>query len=226
VVREALGHHFVHTGCNGTDRGPFRVAAPAVAAACCALALLAAPLARAEKADRDKPINLEADRVTIDDAKQTAMFEGNVVLTQGTLQIRGDRMEVRQDKEGFRYGTTWGDLAHFRQKREGYDEYIEGWAERIEYDGRAETMQMFARARMRRAQDEVRGNYISYDARTEFYQVVGGGPRAATANNPEGRVRAVIQPKPKEQPPAAPPVALKPAPAISAPREEPGPRGK
>jgi len=188
--------------------------------------LLAAPLARAEKADRDKPVNLEADRVTIDDAKQTALFEGNVLLTQGTLQIRGDRMEVHQDKEGFKYGTTWGNLAYFRQKREGYDEYIEGWAERIEYDGRAETMQMFNRAQMRRGQDEVRGNYISYDAKTEFYQVVGGGPKAATANNPEGRVRAVIQPKPKEKPPASPPVGLKPAPAISAPREEPRPRGK
>ena len=52
--------------------------------------------------------------------------------------IRGDRMEVRQDKEGFKHGTTWGNLAYFRQKREGFDEYIEGWAERVEYDGRAD----------------------------------------------------------------------------------------
>src|SRR6185295_19954275 len=154
-----------------------------VAAHACALlagALLAGALpwpatpARAEKADRDKPVNLEADRVTVDDAKQLATFEGNVVLTQGTLQIRGNRMEVRQDKEGFKYGTTWGNLAYFRQKRDGYDEYIEGWAERIEYDGRAETMQMFNRAQMKRGQDEVRGNYISYDGQTEFYQVIGG----------------------------------------------------
>ena len=128
----------------------------------CALLAGAAP-AGAEKADREKPINLEADRVSIDDAKQLAIFEGNVVLTQGTMQIRGDRMEVRQDKEGFKYGITWGNLAYFKQKRDGYDEYIEGWAERIEYDGRAETMQMFNRAQMRRGEDEVRGNYISYD---------------------------------------------------------------
>ncbi len=188
--------------------------------------LLAAPGARAEKADRDKPVNLEADRVTIDDAKQTSLFDGNVVLTQGTLQIHGDRMEVRQDKEGFKYGTTWGNLAYFRQKREGYDEYIEGWAERIEYDGRAETLQLFNRAQMKRGQDEVRGNYISYDAKTEFYQVVGGGAKAATASNPEGRVRAVIQPKTKEKPPANPPVSLKPAEAIVTPREEPGTRSK
>lgn len=191
----------------------------------CLLAALPAA-AGAERADRDKPVNLEADRVTIDDAKQTAVFEGNVVLTQGTLLIRGDRMEVRQDKEGFKNGVTWGTPAFFRQKREGFDEYIEGWAERLEYDGRIQTMQMFNSAQLTRGQDEVRGNYISYDARTEFFQVTGGGAQAAAPGNPEGRVRAVIQPKPKAAPPASPPVGLKPALDIAKPREEPRPRGK
>jgi lipopolysaccharide export system protein LptA len=191
---------------------------------CCFLAALAAP-APAEKGDRDKPVNLEADRVAIDDARKTALFEGNVVLTQGTLQIRGDRMQVRQDKDGFQYGTTWGSPAHFRQKREGFEEYIEGWAERIEYDGRAESMQMFDRAQLKRGLDEVRGNYISYDAKSEFFQVTGGRTGAAP-DSPEGRVRAVIQPRSTEKPPAAPPVSLKPAEAITAPREETGTRRK
>lgn len=186
--------------------------------------LVASPAVHAERADRDKPINLEADRVTIDDAKQVAVFEGNVVLTQGTLVIRGDRMVVKQDSEGFQYGTTWGDLAYFRQKREGVDEYVEGWAERIEYDGKADKMQMFSRAYLKRGQDDVRGNYISYDGTTEFFRVLGGGAAAATPSNPQGRVRAVIQPKPKdkeEKPAQASPLPLKPAAGVSAPREEP-----
>jgi lipopolysaccharide export system protein LptA len=189
----------------------------ALLAAGCALAFAAA--AHAERADREKPINIESDRVTVDDAKQLATFEGNVVLTQGTLSIRGDRMEVRQDREGFKYGTTWGNLAHFRQKREGYDEYIEGWAERIEYDGRADKVQMFNRASMKRGQDEVRGNYISYDATTEFFQVTGAGTKAAGGGQ-EGRVRAVLQPKAKEKPAPQPPVPLKAADGIAAPRED------
>jgi len=192
--------------------------------ACCLLAALAAPAA-AEKADRDKPVNLEADKVTIDDGKQIALFEGNVVLTQGTLQIRGERMQVNQDKDGFRHGTTWGSPAYFRQKREGFDEYIEGWAERIEYDGRAESMQMFNRAQLKRGQDEVRGNYISYDAKSEFFQVTGGGTGTGP-NGPDSRVRAVIQPKSKDKPAASPPVSLKPAESITAPREETGTRRK
>jgi lipopolysaccharide export system protein LptA len=173
--------------------------------------------AHAEKADREKPINLEADRVSVDDAKQISTFEGRVVLTQGTLIIRGDRMEVRQDNQGFKTGITWGNLAYFRQKRDGYDEYIEGWAERIEYDGRADKVQMFNRASMKKGADEVRGNYISYDANTEFFQVTGGSSPTVTGGN--GRVRAVLQPKPKEKPAAQPPVSLRPTAEVGAPRE-------
>lgn len=169
--------------------------------------LLASGYAHAEKADRGKPIHLEADRVTMEDAKQLATFTGNVVLTQGTMTIRGDRMEVRQDRDGFKQGTMWGKLAYFRQKREGYDDYIEGWAERVEYDGRADKLQMFNRALLKRGQDELRGSYISYDSNTEFFQVDGATKFAKTPG--DGRVRIIMQPKVKDTPPAAPPVPLK-----------------
>lgn len=191
------------------------------AAAVLALMLLPMTDAHAERADRDKPVNLEADRVTVDDAKQTATFEGNVVMTQGTLTIRGDRMVIQQDADGFKTGEAYGNLARFRQKREGFDEYIEGYAERIEYDGKAEKVQMFNRAYIKKGNDDVRGNYISYDSATEFFRVLGGGERAATPANPEGRVRAVIQPKPKVSANAAPPLTLKPAAEVSNPRENP-----
>ena len=173
-------------------------------------ALLLALPAQAEKADRSKPIHLEADRVTVDDAKQLATFTGNVVLTQGTMVMRGDRMEVRQDKEGFRQGVMWGNLAYFRQKREGVDELIEGWAERVEYDGRNDKVQMFNRAMLKRGQDEVRGNYISYDANTEFFQVNGGGSKSVASKSGDERVRVILQPKPKDAKPPAPPAAQKP----------------
>ncbi|MDB5903004.1 MAG: OstA-like protein [Betaproteobacteria bacterium] len=168
-----------------------------------AAVLIAAAPAHAEKADRNKPIQLEADRVTVDDAKQISTFSGNVVLTQGSMVLRGDKLEVRQDKDGFRQGTIWGNLAYFKQKRDGTDELIEGWSERIEYDSRADKVQMFNRAMLKRGQDEVRGNYISYDANTEFFQVVGGGTKSAAAKPGEGRVRAIMQPKPKDAAPAA-----------------------
>ena len=178
--------------------------------------------ARAEKADREKPVHVESDRVTVDDVKQISVFDGNVVLTQGTMVIRGDRMEVRQDKEGFKQGTVWGKRAYFRQKREGTNEFIEGWGERIEYDSRADKVQMFTQAAMKRGDDDVTGDYISYDAVTEFFQVIGGGAKAASSNNPGGRSRVVMQPKSKSKPPLQPSVPLKSADGIAAPRDEPG----
>jgi lipopolysaccharide export system protein LptA len=165
---------------------------------------------------------VESDRVTVDDVRQLSVFDGAVVLTQGTMTIRGDRMEVRQDKEGFKQGTVWGKRAYFRQKREGTEEWIEGWAERVEYDSRTEKLQLFTRAALKRGDDEVSGDYISYDAATEFFQVIGGGSKAASGNNPEGRVRTVIQPKTKVKPAPLPAVPLRPADAIAAPRDEPG----
>jgi len=156
--------------------------------------------ALAEKADRDKPVHLEADRATVQDANKLATFTGNVVLTQGTLIIRADKMTVKEDANGFQHATAFGNLASFRQKRDGKDEYVEGWSERMEYDGKADKVQLFKKARLRRGQDEVYGDYISYDAINEFFQVMGGtaSETAAPQARSEGRVRAVIQPKKKE----------------------------
>ena len=66
-------------------------------------------LAWAEKADRGKPMNIEADALRYDDVKQVSIFTGRVVLTKGSIQIRGDRLEVRQDPDGFQFGVATGD---------------------------------------------------------------------------------------------------------------------
>lgn len=147
----------------------------------------------AERADRDKPIHLEADRVTIDDAQQIGVFTGHVVLTQGTLSIRGDQIVVEQTKSGFKHGTATGHLASFRQKREGVDEYVEGFGDRIEYDSRNEIMDIYGHAHVKRGQDDVRGDHITYNSRTEIFQV-SSAPATPTAEK-EQRVIVVIQPK-------------------------------
>jgi len=191
------------------------------AAAALACGLVSPVPSLAERADRDKPVNLEADRVDLDDAKKEAVFVGNVTLTQGTMTIKADKIIVKQDAEGFQYGIAYGNPAHFRQKREGFDEYIEGFSERLEYDGKADKMQMFTNARIQRGGDEVRGDYIAYNAVTEFFQVIGGGKSAATSANPQGRVHAVIQPKPKPGTPGASPgtMELKPSESVKTPNQ-------
>ncbi|MDR5172859.1 lipopolysaccharide transport periplasmic protein LptA [Methylobacillus flagellatus] len=164
------------------------------------LAMLAGMLsatAHAEKADREKPIELEADSVQVNDAKKTSTYTGNVILTQGTLVIRGDRLIVREDKEGFQHSTSYGNPTTFRQKRDGKNEYMEGSAQRIEYDGRMDKVQLFTKAWVKRGEDIVHGDYIMYDANAEYAEVISGGSQAATPATPTGRVRAIIQPKKK-----------------------------
>lgn len=161
------------------------------------LALCAVALnAYAEKADRDKPIELEADTVTVNDAKKTSVYTGNVILTQGTLTIRGDKLVVREDIDGFQHSTSYGNPTTFKQKLEGKSEYMEGSAQRIEYDGHMDKVQLFTRAWVKRGEDIVHGDYISYDASAEYAEVIGGGqPTKGGTPSPGGRVKAVIQPK-------------------------------
>jgi lipopolysaccharide export system protein LptA len=158
------------------------------------LLLLALP-ATAEKADREKPIELEADTVTVNDAKKTSVYTGNVILTQGTLVIRGDKLVVREDNQGFQHSTSYGNPTTFRQKLEGKEEYMQGSAQRIEYDGRMDKVQLYTKAWVKRGDDIVHGDYIMYDANAEYAEVIGGGSQAATPATPQGRVRAIIQPK-------------------------------
>lgn len=181
------------------------------------LASLSAP-ALAERADREKPIAIDAARISVDDVKKVQIFEGNVVLTQGTLVIRSDRIVVTQDDDGFQKGVATGGpggLARFKQKREGKEEFIEGEGERIEHDAREEKTEFFIRAWVKSGGDEVKGNYISYDAITEKYLVTSGV--AADGRTPTrtegGRVRAIIQPKGKNDTSAskAEPLSLKPS---------------
>ena len=157
--------------------------------------LFCTPVSYAERADREKPINIDADQVVVDDAKQISTFVGKVVFTQGTMVIRGDKIVVVQDKEGFKLGTAYGRTASFRQKREGLNEYVEGYAERIEYDTRADTVDFYVQAKVKRSQDEVRGAHITYNSKTEIFQA--DSKSAASDDSTPKRVHAVLHPKPK-----------------------------
>lgn len=149
----------------------------------------------AERADRDKPINIDADQVLVDDAKQTSTFTGKVILIQGTMVIHGDKVVVVEDKQGYKQGTAYGHTASFRQKREGLDEYVEGYGERIVYDTRLDTVDFYVQARVKRAQDEVRGEHITYNSKTEIFQADDKG--AASDTGAPKRVHAVLHSKPK-----------------------------
>jgi len=170
---------------------------------------LHAVVALAENADRDQPTIIEADRGVFDELKQLNVVSGRVTLSKGTLRITGERMEMRVTPDGYRSANVTGapgTLATFRQRRDptrpGVEEYVEGEAERIEWDEKSETVRFVNRARWQRLEngivrDEVSGQVISYDASASTYRVDGG-------ERGEGRVRAVIAPRTSTDPQKAP----------------------
>ena len=186
--------------------------------------------AHAEKADRAKPMNIEADALRHDELKQTSVFSGRVVMTKGSIVLRGARLDVRQDADGYQYGVVTaeaGKRAFFRQKRDTVagapDEFIEGESEIIEYDGKADNVRFITRAELRRYRgavlsDEITGAVIVYNNLTDVFTVDGKRTPATNAAGdapaPGGRVRAVLAPQdppagaaaPEAAPPASAPV--------------------
>ena len=165
----------------------------------CTVCVLLAAVASAEKADRNKPINIESDALRYDDLKQTSVFTGNVVMTKGSIIIRGAQIEMHQDAEGYQFGVATaepGKLAYFRQKRDVGDEFIEGEGEVIEYNGRTDMVKLIKNAQLRRLHgavlaDEVTGAIIQYNNVTDVFTVNGAAGKGATG----GRVRAMLTPK-------------------------------
>ena len=194
------------------------------------LAALSLSPAWAENADRDKPMNAEADALRYDDLKQTSVFTGSVVITKGTTIIRGERVDVKQDPEGYQQAVVIaapGKLAFYRKKRDGLDEFIEGEGERIEYDSRLDLVKFIRNAVLRRYNgavlaDETNGSQINYDNKTDVFTVEGGAQNRS-ATNPTGRVRALLSPRVAASSaggavpaPPPPPATLRPSPALGA----------
>ncbi len=197
-------------------------------------ALLFCTPASAERADRDKPINIESNRLEYNDATKVSTFIGNVVLTKGTIRIQGDRMVLRQVGDNAQTVLITGSQASFRQKRDGMEQYIHGLANEIFYDTRAEQVRLSGRARLHRQNcnqpvDEITGGTIVYNATTETF-TVDGKQRGENS----GRVRIIIQPQgsgdssgkadAKQQPcPPGSPLPLTADPRFSAPRKPASP---
>jgi lipopolysaccharide export system protein LptA len=191
-------------------------------AAVALLAFVSPGGARAERADRNKPMSIDADAARVDGARQISTFTGNVQITKGTIQLRASQVEVRQTPDGQQSAVALGSReapARFRQKREGVDEYIEGEAQRIEYDTRLDTVRFVDAAVLRRYRgstlaDEASGSLITYDNAASVFSVSGGTTTGASS----GRVRATLSPREAFAAPAPTPAPSTPPAPAGAPR--------
>lgn len=165
--------------------------------------------AHAEKADKDKPMNIEADNMRHDESQKLTKFNGNVVAFKGTLVMRADRMEVQEDSQGQQIAKFWAapkQRIFFRQKREGVDEYTEGEAETAIYDKQADQVTLIQRAEARilrgsEVANQVSGEKIVFNNTTEV-MTVDGQPKGQAASGRGERVRAVLTPRKEAAAPA------------------------
>ena len=131
----------------------------------------------AEKADKEKPINFSAEQpAEVDFEKRVGTLKGNVVITQGTLTIKADRIDFKQNADNSISATAYGNPINFRQKKDDSDEYYEGFAQRAVYDGQKELLELFDRALLRQGTDEIRSNYISYNSTSGVFQPKSDSP--------------------------------------------------
>jgi lipopolysaccharide export system protein LptA len=169
------------------------------AAALFLLAALAAALAspaRADKSDKEKPINFSADQpAEVDFEKRVGTLKGNVVITQGTLSIKADRIDFKQNADNSLSATAYGNPIAFRQKKDDSDEFYEGFAQKAVYDGTKDLLELFDRALLRQGSDEIRSNYISYNSTNGIFRAEGRPDTPGAANGPGSKVRGTFQPK-------------------------------
>jgi lipopolysaccharide export system protein LptA len=167
---------------------------------------LGASVAHAETADKGKPISFTSDGGEVNYEKKTGVLTGNVVITQGTLTIRADKINFKQNPDNSLSATAYGNPISFRQKRDDAEGYYEGWAQRAEYDGSKEQLELFDNAILKRGTDEIRSNYITYNSKTELFKAE-GRPASTPIPGEAGRndrVRGTFQPKENPAPGKAP----------------------
>ena len=123
------------------------------------------------KDSKNEPLRVDADSLQHDDKKLITTFEGNVVLTRNNLIIKGDILKLQQTDDGLAYGHIIGKPALFKQKREVYGDWIEGSAERLDYDERNSMFLLTGNASLKRKmngqiKDEVSGDKLSYSGQS------------------------------------------------------------
>jgi len=142
--------------------------------------LLANPI-HAEKADQDKPVILEAEKVSVNDVKQVYDLNGQVLLIKGSIVVTGEDGHIMVDPQGYEFIDVVGrseEVASFRQRREGLaDEFMQGRGAQVTYDAKSEFLTLTGDASLKRLLnmqmlDQLKGWKIEYDDVKQYYRVI------------------------------------------------------
>lgn len=157
---------------------------------CCGL-LAVSLQAHALESDRKQPIEIEADQGELDQKNQSTTFSGNVVIKQGTLNIRAASVNVVRSADGQQTMKASGSPVRFSQTLDGGKGTVNGEANQVEYSSASNVVKLSGNAKVTRGGDKAEGAVITYNTRTEVYTVSGS---KAAGGKPGKRANIVIQP--------------------------------
>lgn len=157
----------------------------------------------AEKADQDKPLILEAEKVSVNDVQQIYDLNGQILLIKGTIVVTGENGHIQVDPEGYESVDVKGSeetIASFRQRREGpADEFMQGTANQVQYNAKTEILTLTGDANLKRLLnmqmlDQLRGWKIEYDDVKQYYRVT---PPQDAKPDDLPMARAILSPRRK-----------------------------
>ncbi|AUZ05494.1 lipopolysaccharide transport periplasmic protein LptA [Vitreoscilla stercoraria] len=150
---------------------------------------LAAPV-WALQSDQNQPISIEADNGVVDQGKQVTVFSGNVVVKQGSIDIRASKIEVSRTNDSNQIMTATGSPVTFKQQLDGGKGWVNGQGQKVTYQSASGLVTLSGGAKVQRGGDMVQGNNITYNTKTEIYTAAG----SKSASGSDRRVTVILQP--------------------------------
>lgn len=159
--------------------------------------------------DRDQPANVEADDIEFDFKKGTRTYTNNVLVIQGTLRLKADKLlGIYVDGE-LDNATAWGSLARFKQRPDGKQHDVEGWAKKIVVNQKKNTLTLVGQAALTQGPDTARGHTIIYNMATDTLKVSGGAKLGAAGKDGKTKPKRTIEDPFKDDPQGPPPIHSK-----------------
>lgn len=160
--------------------------------------LLAPPLAQALPDDSQQPIRIQANSATLDERRNTAVYTGNVVITQGSMTLTGNRVTLHTDSNGeIDRLVSEGSPATYQQTPRANQAPVKARASRIEYQAASERILLNGQAWLEQQGNTFSGESIRYDIRQQL--VNAGRDSGASGGTPE-RIEITIQPRRQDTP--------------------------
>ena len=126
------------------------------------------------KSDRDQPAEIQADNTEIDFKSGVRTLTNNVLVEQGTLRLKADKLVAIYNKKGdLTKATAWGSLARFKQRPDNEPDDVEGWGKKMVVDYKANTLTLIGSAALKKAGSTARGNTIVYNMATDKLSILG-----------------------------------------------------